>query len=396
MRVWVDITDSCHVLFFAPLVRRLEEQGHVVTLTARRFASADLMMRRLGPVAVLTGQHHGGGAGTRAVGFVNRTAQLLASASSGRFDVAVGSHAGDFVLTAWALGVPRLTVLDDERPRGTDAVNVRLVDRVAVPDAVPLHKLHALGAARDKLFRFPGFREEYYLHDFRPDADVLGKLGVDERTVVGVVRPPRDAHDPDHGAYPGTPPALPPGDDHKAQTGTEPLATAAADAAASHPVSGGDATAAEFETLVAKLAARPDLTLVVLARSDDQRRRFAALGSPGLVLPDGPVDGVSLVAAADFVLGSGGVMEREAVALGTPAYTLSRRTPTAVDATLLADGRLKRVRNVADIAPHKKDPRVLAVERRDPQVFVDEILALAHRQPRPTRLGRILHREPSP
>ncbi len=166
VRVWVDITDSSHVLFFAPVVRRLEDQGHVVTLTARRFESAELTMRRLGLVAVLTGQHRGGGPGARAVGLVNRTAQLLASASSGRFDVAVGSHASDFVLTAWALGVPQLTLLDDERLQRTNAVNVRLVDRAAVPDAIPVGTLRALGVMPEKLFRYPGFKEEYYLHDF--------------------------------------------------------------------------------------------------------------------------------------------------------------------------------------------------------------------------------------
>jgi len=35
MRIWVDITDASHVVFFAPIVRRLEDAGHTVTITAR-------------------------------------------------------------------------------------------------------------------------------------------------------------------------------------------------------------------------------------------------------------------------------------------------------------------------------------------------------------------------
>ena len=373
MRVWADITDSSHVLFFAPIVRRLEDQGHVVTLTARRFASAELTMRRLGLVAVLTGQHRGGGAGARAVGLVNRTAQLLASASSGRFDVAVGSHASDFVLTAWALGVPQLTLLDDERLKRTNAVNVRLVDRVAVSEAIPVGSLRALGAPSDKLFRYPGFKEEYYLHDFRPDPDVLADLGVNERTVVGVVRPPRDERDVEFDAGWRAQRALP---------------APAGDPAAS-AVAGESTPARELEAFVRELAKRRNLTLVLLPRSADQRRRFADLGMTGLLIPEGPVDGVSLIAAADFVLGAGGVMDREAVALGTPAYTLSRRPPSAIDATMLADGRLRRAQKAADIALRKKDARIAVVERRDPQAFVDEVIALARRRSGPARLGRI-------
>ena len=38
MRVWIDLTNSPHVVFFRPLVRLLGERGHDVTLTARDFA----------------------------------------------------------------------------------------------------------------------------------------------------------------------------------------------------------------------------------------------------------------------------------------------------------------------------------------------------------------------
>ncbi|HZL63485.1 MAG TPA: DUF354 domain-containing protein, partial [Thermoleophilia bacterium] len=193
MRVWVDITDAAHVVFFAPIVRRLEDGGHTVTLTARRFARADTVLRRYGLGGVLTTAHRGGGIGTRAVGLVNRTAQLLGSASSGRYDVAAGSHASDFALTAWTLGIPQMTFLDDERLRRSNAVNVRLVDEVAVPKAISPATLAAFGAPADKLLRYPGCKEEYYLYDVRPDPDALTRLGVDRRHIVGVVRPPAPA-----------------------------------------------------------------------------------------------------------------------------------------------------------------------------------------------------------
>jgi len=352
VRVWVDITDASHVAFFAPIVRRLERAGHVATITARRFAGADLLMRRYGLGAVLTGRHRGGSLGTRAVGLVNRTAQLIGSASSGRFDVAAGSHASDFALTCWTLGIPQLTLLDDERPRA-NLVNVRLVDEVAAPQAMPASILAALGAPPEKLFRFPGFKEEYYLYDVRPDPRALASLDVDPRQVVGVVRPPR----PPRAADAITAPAE-----------------------------------AMLAALVQDLTGRPDVTLVVVARDREQRRRFAALGLPRVIVPDGAVDGIGLIAAADFLLGAGGAMPREAVALGTPAYTVSRRPPSAVDAALMAEGRLRRAEMVEDIVLEKKDRRgdLLPATPRDPQLFVDELLRLARRSSRRARLGRFV------
>jgi uncharacterized protein len=354
MRVWVDITDSSHVLFFAPVARRLEDAGHTVTLTARRFASSELMLRRLGLGAVLTGQHRGGDLGTRAIGLVNRTAQLLGSASSGRFDVAVGSHATDFVLTAWALGVPQLTLLDAERLGRGNTLNLRLVDRIAVPDVVPVGALTASGASAGRLLRFPGFKEEYYLRDVEPDPEILDDLGVDARTVVGVIRPPSDEQDTLFDARWRPERSLP-------------GSTGGADQ---------DGMAHELEAFVRELARRRNLTLILVARDEEQRERFLGLRLPNLIVPQPPVDGVSLVAAADFTLGGGGVMGREAIALGTPAYTLSRSAPSAIDARLLADGRLRRAHQPADITLRKKDVRTAPFAARDPRLFVDEIVRL--------------------
>jgi len=350
VRVWVDITDAAHVVLFAPIVRRLEGAGHTVTITARRFADADNLLHRYGLGAVLTGQHRGGSFGARAVGLLNRTAQLLGSASSGHFDVAFGSHASDFAFTAWTLGIPQMTFLDDQRLRRTNVANVRFVDEVAVPMALSPATLAALGAPPDKLFRYPGFREEYYLYDFSPHPAALTSLGVDRRRIVGVVRPPRSAATRQAGA----------------------------------PLSEG-----LLAELARGLSGRRKVTLVLVARDPDQRRRFSALGIPGLVAPDGPVDGVGVIGAADFVLGAGGVMTREAAALGTPAYTVSRMPPTAVEAVLLSEGRLHYAAGPDDVRLAKKDARTAACTSRDPQLFVDRLLELASHSSRRARVREL-------
>jgi predicted glycosyltransferase len=353
VRIWVDITDASAVVFFAPIVRRLEDAGHRVTLTARRFAGADLVLRRYGLGGVLTTQHRGGSLGTRAVGLVNRTAQLLGSASSGRFHVAAGSHASDFVLTAWTLAIPQMTFLDADRLGRSNLVNVHLVDEVAVPDAVPVAALTSTGAPAAKLFRYPGFKEEYYLHDAQPDPEALSRLGVERRHVVGIVRPP------------APPMRLPAGE------------TAPADETS-------------LVDLLCGLAGRRNVTLVVAARDQSQRRRFLALELPRVLVPGGLVDGIGLLAAADFVVGLGGAMIREAAALGTPAYTLAPAPAGAVEAALLADGRLLRATGPDDIRLRKKDTRTVAAPPRDPRLFAERLVELAQRRSRHARLGRLV------
>ena len=436
MRIWIDATGSSQLLFFAPIARRLEEQGHVVTLTTRRLVSTDLVLKKYGlRVAVVDKALAGGSSAKRLLGLADRTAQLLTSARRGRFDVVVGSVASDLALASWTLGVPQLSLLDDEHLHATHRLNLRLITEIAVPDSVPLDILLDLGAEPERLFRFPGYREEYYLFDFAPDESVLVGLGVDRRRVIGVVRPPRGS-------------VFAPG------------GTASGER--------GGAASLALGRLLAELCARPHVTLVVIARSDEQRDDLVALGLKNLVVAPEPVDSLSLIAAADFLLADAGVMIREAAALGPPAYILpaapadgeaaygeaveagkaltvgvagaeaaktegareakTARTagaantagvartaepPAAAPATvgqsllpfaeaavepslgaldhrLIASGRLRFAHTAADVSIRKKSPYTPSGAPRDPRIFVAEIVALAHRHPRRVlfRLGR--------
>ena len=48
MRVWVDLTNSPHVLVMRPLIAAMREDGHEVEVTARDFAQTLELCERLG------------------------------------------------------------------------------------------------------------------------------------------------------------------------------------------------------------------------------------------------------------------------------------------------------------------------------------------------------------
>ena len=136
-----------------------------------------------------------------------------------------------------------------------------------------------------------------------------------------------------------------------------------------------------FDEVVAGLAAKRNVTLVITPRTDEQRAPLPELGHENVIVPEKAVDGLSLIAAADFVIGAGGTMNREAVALGTPAYTMFAGRLGAVDEKLIAEGRLRRAYAADDVTRQEEGhAHVVAAEPRDPQMFVDEILAVARRR----------------
>ncbi|HEX4929709.1 MAG TPA: DUF354 domain-containing protein, partial [Gaiellaceae bacterium] len=60
MRVWIDITNSPHVLFFRPLITLLGEDEHEVEVTARDYAQTLELLRLHGIEHHVVGPRHGG------------------------------------------------------------------------------------------------------------------------------------------------------------------------------------------------------------------------------------------------------------------------------------------------------------------------------------------------
>jgi uncharacterized protein len=333
MRVWVDLTNSPHVLVMRPVIRALERRGAQVQVTARDFAQTLGLLERFGIAHEAIGRHRGGRLAAKGAGLASRSFALAGWAKRRRFDVALGHGSNDVTVAAKLLGIPSATTFDYEWAKVQHSVNCRLARRVVVPDAIPPERLAPYGATAAKLRRYPGLKEEYYLADFAPDAAVLAELGLDAAAPLAIVR---------------TPPAV--SLYHRFE----------------HPL---------FARLLERL--REQAQVVVLPRTPEQRAELAAAG--GYVVPERAIDAQSLVAHADVVVSAGGTMNREAVALGTPVWTTFEGRLGAVDERLIAEGRLRRLTRADEVEVAKRAPGGAQAPppervRRDPEVFTDLLI----------------------
>jgi uncharacterized protein len=75
------------------------------------------------------------------------------------------------------------------------------------------------------------------------------------------------------------------------------------------------------------------------------------------------------------VISAGGTMNREAVALGTPVFTVFEGRLGAVDERLIAEGRLRQLHGASDVELVKRDPAAAPPRvRRDPSLLTDLLL----------------------
>jgi predicted glycosyltransferase len=329
VRVWVDLTNSPHVLVMRPLIAAMREDGHEVEVTARDFAQTLELCERLGVDHTAIGRHRGERVASKAFGLASRSVALVRWARRRRFDVAVGHGSNDVMVAAAALRIPSATAFDYEFAAVQHHVNCRLARAVVVPEAIPPERLHPYGAD-GKLHRYEGLKEEYYLADFEPDEAVLGELSLDRSRMLVVVRTP-----PEVSLY------------HRFEN---PL----------------------FRGVLERLRGSGAQT-VVLPRTRAQREELATLG--GFVVPERAIDAQSLVSFADLVISAGGTMNREAVALGTPVYTTFEGRLGAVDAALLAEGRLRRLEHPEEVEIERRTVDGGLRVRRDPRELVKMILS---------------------
>jgi hypothetical protein len=330
MRVWVDLTNSPHVLVMRPVIEELRRRGHEVEVTARDFAQTLELCRRFAIAHTAIGSHRGAAVVDKARGLLARSLALTRWARPRGFEIALGHGSNDITVAAALLRIPSATTFDYEWARVQHTVNCRLARTVVVPEVIPPERLYGYGA-RGKIRAYAGLKEEYYLSDFEPDTAVLDALELDPARPIAVVR---------------TPPAV--SLYHRFENDL-------------------------FGQVLERLRGSQ---VVVLPRTAEQRADLAAAG--GFIVPERAVDAQSLIAYADLVVSAGGTMNREAVALGTPVFTVFEGRVGAVDEVLIAEGRLRRLTDPAEVDLVKRPDGALGIGsrvRRDPGVFTDLLLS---------------------
>jgi len=325
------MTAAAHPLVLRPILERLGERGHEVAVTAREYGQTLGVLERLGIPFEAVGRHAGAGTVAKATAVARRSAALARWARGRRFDLALAHGSVDVAVVSLALRIPSVQMQDYEHAGIQRQVSWRVARRVIAPDAIPVNRMRRAGAAPGKLFRYPGLKEDYYLADFEPQVGVLDELGIDTAKVIVTVRPP-----PETSAY------------H-----------------AENPLYAG---------VLDHIAATPDATAVVIPRTDRQAAALRERRDPSLVVPKRAIDAQSLIALCDLVVGAGGTMNREAVALGTPAYTIFTGRFGAIDERLIADGRLRPLHSPAELELEKRDSAAGVQHPRDPQVLVAGIM----------------------
>jgi len=313
-RVWIDLTNSPHVLFFRPILRRLDEAGVEAVVTARDFAQTLGLLDRFGIAHTVIGRHGGASVAGKGLGLLRRSGALVRFGRGQGVSQAVSHGSNDLAVAARLLRLHSTVLHDYEGAAGMHRINFRLADKVMLPDVIPFEPLARLGLDRRRWRPYPGLKEQVALADFSPDESVAGELGLDRARPIVVLRPPATMS-----LY------------HRGLENTL------------------------FDEVLERLLAS-DAQVVLLPRTAQQARDVGGASLSQVVIPERPVDGPSLVWIADAVVSAGGTMNREAALLGVPTWTTFAGQLGAVDRWLVEQGRMQVLERADDLVVVKRQP----------------------------------------
>jgi len=316
-KIWIDLDNSPHVPFFAPIVEELEKRGYPLVITARDCFQVRELADLFHLNYRLIGRHSGKSKIRKVAGLCFRALQLIPTILREKPSLAVSHCSRSQLVASTLMGIPSLFLGDYEfATRWAYVRPTRHMCPEVIPDSALRFDTH-------RTLKYPGIKEDVYVSRFVPKPGIRCQLGLGDHDIVATLRPPASEahyHDPKSDEL--------------------------------------------FEAAVEFLSKKRQLKLVALPRNEKQaiwlRKRWPGLFASGTMrIPEKVVDGLNLIWYSDLVISGGGTMNREAAALGVPVYSIFRGKIGAVDRYLSRIGRLVLLEGREDL-----DTKIL-VERRE-------------------------------
>lgn len=278
-RIWIDMTNSPHVLFFEPLIRALKKEEAEFLITARPYQQTIELLEEKKFDYTTVGKHYGKNKLRKVFGLFFRSfllwKEIVKQKSQISFSISHGSPycsiASNFA------GIYNLWTLDGDKTKDVIKPSVRFANKVVIPQIVPKENYVEMGTKADKIIQYPGLKEEVYLWDFKPNRKYLETIGIETDKPVILMRP--------------------------------------------------EATKAVYieETdflvpLVEML--KEDYFVILIPRTPDQKVLYKRIFGNSIFIPTQVLDGPNVIANSSLVISAGGTMNREAVVLGKKVISM--------------------------------------------------------------------------
>ena len=297
MRIWIDVLTPKQVLFFYPLIKKLEKKNHDILITSRKYREAEgmLKLRDLYNQTFIIGKHGGGDKRDKLNASLQCTRLLTKFAVSMQPDLCISFCSPEAAKVTFGLGINHYAYCNASHADKVLRLTLPLVQKLLCPNHIPVKDFTRYGISPENVIQYQALDEFILVRDktksnFKPKHF---------KKPVLLVR------------------------DNESQ--------------ASYNLR-------KFDTLnmIVLLADKyPQYQFVIIPRYRNEIRYMKNRLGKSAYVYDKVVDSKTVLEQCVMFIGSGGTMTTEAVLRGVPAISLNT-APNADESWLVANGYLQR------------------------------------------------------
>ncbi len=162
MKIWIDLTNSPHINFFKPFIKKWELDGYTVIITARDLANTIDLIKQNGWKYYLIGGHAGKNKIKKIIYFPIRLIQLFLFLRKNKPDIGISHSSFYSPLVCKILKIPCIYLNDNEYAKG-NYLSFNYATLNLLPESLSKKALENKWINKYNIEFYPGIKEGIYL-----------------------------------------------------------------------------------------------------------------------------------------------------------------------------------------------------------------------------------------
>jgi len=337
--IWFDFDNSPHVAVLMPIVKEMRNRGYETVLTARDNSETKELLSFHNEKFKVINKSFPKNKFLKVYCTVKRAIYLIFYLKIGtnkNIRLSVNHSSRSALLASWLMRVPAVALYDYEYVNSLFQ-NI-FATKVLMPELFSIDRLKKAGVRISNINFYPGIKEQIYINSDLQNENLLERFGIDKSKIIITFRPPSTSS-------------------HYHNETSDVI----------------------VKEIFKKLSQKNEkIFLIILPRTKRQSEyisNFVRGNSIPFLIPEKPLNGISLILNSDLVMSGGGTMSREAAVLGVPSYSFFKGPKGAVDEFLEKKGKLIFIDSVSKIKniDLKKKQREVNVLKGDQKKIISSI-----------------------
>lgn len=166
MKIWIDITNSPHIIFFSDIIDRLKSENHQIVITSRNLSNTRELLNLKGWDYHEISNHPGASSIKKILYYPIRIFKLYKYLIDKNIDISISHSSFHAPFASWLLKIPSIYLNDNEHAKG-NYISFYFANKILLPESLKKISLDKNWHKYSSISFYPGIKESMYLSDFK-------------------------------------------------------------------------------------------------------------------------------------------------------------------------------------------------------------------------------------